>query len=268
MNTTTKEPNMSRDLNPASIAAKQLRAELKAAFPGVKFTVRSSTYSMGDSIRVGWTDGPTPEAVEAISGRYQEGSFDGMIDLYTYSKAIAGVGAKHVFCNREISDAKHAATVEAIRAAYAPGSHEDFETLAYRALRASDLTGGAVVAVVDTDEFPYWAVVVEGASSSIVRATVEPAPAAVAVEAEAVALAAELDTIPVSAREAAPEIVDAEIVEAVLAAGSVPVAIADEVTAELVIDASTADAVARVSAWWDSVRSAPAGSSTGEAVAA
>jgi hypothetical protein len=145
------------------------------------------------------------------------------------------VGAKFVHTDREISPAIQAATVEALRAAFVPGANEDFETLAYRTLRGSDLRGGALVAVVDVDGFPgFEAVVVEGAASSIVRATVEQAPGAVA------------------------DVIDAEIVE------SVPVEIVDEVTVAVVIDASTVDAVARVGAWWDAVRALPAG----EAVAA
>ena len=43
--------------------AKLVRAALKKAFPGVKFSVKSSVYSMGASIRVGWTDGPVTKAV-------------------------------------------------------------------------------------------------------------------------------------------------------------------------------------------------------------
>jgi hypothetical protein len=61
--------------------AKLIRAALKKAFPGVKFSVRSSTYSMGASIDVGWTDGPCAKAVEAVTGCYAGANFDGMIDL-------------------------------------------------------------------------------------------------------------------------------------------------------------------------------------------
>jgi len=38
--------------------AKLVRAALKAAFPGITFSVRSKSYSMGASISVRWTDGP------------------------------------------------------------------------------------------------------------------------------------------------------------------------------------------------------------------
>jgi hypothetical protein len=42
----------------AKLAASNIRAELKKAFPGVKFSVRSETFSGGDSIDVKWMDGP------------------------------------------------------------------------------------------------------------------------------------------------------------------------------------------------------------------
>lgn len=61
--------------------AKLVRRTLKREFPGVKFSVRSKTYSGGASIDVGWTDGPTAKQVGAITGPYAGGRFDGMIDM-------------------------------------------------------------------------------------------------------------------------------------------------------------------------------------------
>jgi len=64
--------------------AKLVRAALKAAFPGVTFSIRSKSYSMGASISVRWTDGPTEKDVERITGEYRGATFDGMIDLKSY----------------------------------------------------------------------------------------------------------------------------------------------------------------------------------------
>ena len=61
--------------------AKLIRAALKSAFPGVKFAVRSSSYSGGCSVSVRWSDGPLARDVEAIAGAFQGKRFDGMIDL-------------------------------------------------------------------------------------------------------------------------------------------------------------------------------------------
>ena len=61
--------------------AKLVRTALKKAFPGVKFSVRSSVYAGGASINVRWTDGPARKVVEAVAKRYAGGGFDGMIDM-------------------------------------------------------------------------------------------------------------------------------------------------------------------------------------------
>ena len=83
-----------------AIGAKNLKIELGRAFPKTKFYIKSQSYSGGDSIRVGWTDGPTQEEVEKVSSKYQEGSFDGMEDIYNYDHSnvwpdVFG-GAKYV----------------------------------------------------------------------------------------------------------------------------------------------------------------------------
>lgn len=66
------------------IAAKNVRIELKAAFKGVKFFVKSESFSGGNAIRVSWTDGPTDAQVEEITNKYRAGRFDGMTDCYDY----------------------------------------------------------------------------------------------------------------------------------------------------------------------------------------
>lgn len=66
----------------AKLGAANIRAELKRAFPGVKFSVRSETFSGGDSIDIAWELGPTTEVVKAITDKYQEGHFNGMEDIY------------------------------------------------------------------------------------------------------------------------------------------------------------------------------------------
>lgn len=65
----------------AAETAKFVRGLLKKHFPGVKFSVRSKTYSMGSSVNVQWTDGPTTARVEAVVKGLSGSGFDGMIDL-------------------------------------------------------------------------------------------------------------------------------------------------------------------------------------------
>lgn len=102
-------------------AAKNIRTELKAAFPGVKFTVRTKSYTGGDSINVGWVDGPLAKDVDAIVNKYKAGSFDGMTDSYTYETtpftAVFG-DAGYIFTNREYSDAAELEAIDAVYAKY------------------------------------------------------------------------------------------------------------------------------------------------------
>jgi len=92
------------------LGAKNIRAELKRAFPGIKFSVTSDSYTGGNSIDVHWQAGPTKEAVEKITGKYQEGHFDGMEDIYRDSgnqwPDIYG-GAKYVMEQRSFPNELH-----------------------------------------------------------------------------------------------------------------------------------------------------------------
>ncbi|MDQ0376582.1 LPD29 domain-containing protein [Amycolatopsis thermophila] len=61
-------------------AAKLIRKHLKATFPGVKFSVRTSRYSGGASVDITWTDGPTEDQVQQITGAFAGERFDGRTD--------------------------------------------------------------------------------------------------------------------------------------------------------------------------------------------
>ena len=94
--------------------ATHLRKALAAAFPGVKFSVRSKVYSMGASITVYWTDGPASSKVQPICDKFSGASFDGMIDLKSYHDSDltlpdgtvqrVSFGADYVFTSRTVSD--------------------------------------------------------------------------------------------------------------------------------------------------------------------
>lgn len=88
-------------------ATKNIKIELGLAFPGVKFSIKSRRFSMGDAIDVSWIDGPTGAQVDEIIDRYSAGSFNGMDDSYTYSRDfwIKAFGdAKYVHSRRDMSD--------------------------------------------------------------------------------------------------------------------------------------------------------------------
>ncbi|BCT69586.1 LPD29 domain-containing protein [Nitrosospira sp. NRS527] len=90
-------------------AAKNIRIELASAFPRIKFSVKSSRFAGGDSIRISWRDGPTDKQVDAIAGRYEAGKFDGMTDCYDYRKdhswTAAFGDAKYISTHRQYSPA-------------------------------------------------------------------------------------------------------------------------------------------------------------------
>lgn len=89
------------------IAAKNMRIELKRAFPGVAFAVRTSKYSGGNSVNISWQDGPNAQQVKRIADKYAGGWFDGMTDSYEHKRSpwteVFGE-ARYVFCERSYSD--------------------------------------------------------------------------------------------------------------------------------------------------------------------
>lgn len=64
--------------------AAAIRAALKVAFPGFKFSVTFERYSMGSCTNVSWTDGPTSPEVRLVTDRFTSQSFDGMTDSTSY----------------------------------------------------------------------------------------------------------------------------------------------------------------------------------------
>lgn len=90
--------------------AKLIRQSLKEAFPGVKFSVRSSKYSGGSSISVRWEDGPTNKMVDSIASTFKGSYFDGSIDYHGSTYAMIDgeqvrFSADYVFCRRELTEA-------------------------------------------------------------------------------------------------------------------------------------------------------------------
>jgi hypothetical protein len=99
-----KENNKGKSSNHAGAAA-AIKSELKAAFPGIKFSVTSDSFSMGDSVHISWEDGPTRDEVKNISCKYQYGSFNGMEDIYEYTNSREDIPqSKYVSENRSQSE--------------------------------------------------------------------------------------------------------------------------------------------------------------------
>lgn len=73
----------SGDLSFTTVAV-LVRESLTISWPGIKFSVRSKSYSGGCSIDVSWNDGPTEKQVNPLLNAFQGSDFDGMQDLKTY----------------------------------------------------------------------------------------------------------------------------------------------------------------------------------------
>jgi hypothetical protein len=87
-------------------AAKNIRLELKRAFPGIVFSVKSRRFSGGDAIDIRWIDGPVTAQVDAIANRYKAGTFDGMTDSYQYEHSAwrdAFGDAQYISASRDSS---------------------------------------------------------------------------------------------------------------------------------------------------------------------
>lgn len=76
----------SRSKSKYAQAAANIKRELSEKFPGIKFSTRSKSFSMGNSVDVSWELGPTSKEVQPILNRYTEGHFDGMTDSYEYGR--------------------------------------------------------------------------------------------------------------------------------------------------------------------------------------
>lgn len=102
-------PSETRYLSCAE-TAKLVREALKERFPRCSFSVRSSTYSMGASISVRWTDGPTEKYVDAVLAHLVGSDFDSQTDSRTFRGAFllngekVKSGADHISTTRTLSD--------------------------------------------------------------------------------------------------------------------------------------------------------------------
>ena len=137
----------------APLAAANIRRELKAAFPGVKFRVRSSRRH--SHIDVSWTAGPTAAAVEAVAGKYKMGAFDGMTDSYNYDRdgrfCETYGGAEYVFCARGYPDELLAQAEAVLARTYQAPNPCELRTVAWRGLEAVEIPDGASVERFEAD---------------------------------------------------------------------------------------------------------------------
>jgi hypothetical protein len=127
-------------------AAKAIKAELKGIFPDVKFSVKSQSFSMGSSVDIQWTDGPTTSQVDEFTSKYQYGHFDGMNDMYENSNSRDDIPqTKFVSTSREISEDVRSILMADIEKVASGQNQYDQQTAYYRILQKSPIPVGAKV---------------------------------------------------------------------------------------------------------------------------
>lgn len=94
--------------------AKNIRADLKNHFPGVKFSVRKDHYNC---ISVTWDNGPTDKQVNEITGKYKCGTFDSMTDCSGWDNTpfdqVFGA-VRYLHTHREIGEEIREAAVKLV----------------------------------------------------------------------------------------------------------------------------------------------------------
>lgn len=89
----------------AAKTAKAIRQELKSLFPSIKFQIRSETYSGGNSVNIGYTDGVCQKTIESVVNKYQQGKFNSMEDIYEITNRDESIPqVKYIFVDRKMSN--------------------------------------------------------------------------------------------------------------------------------------------------------------------
>ena len=91
-------------MSEVAFVAANIRRELKQAFAGIKFSVKSDR----NSVDIYWTDGVSREDVNQITSKYKDGSFNGHEDYFEHKDSpftsVFG-GANYISYHRDYSDA-------------------------------------------------------------------------------------------------------------------------------------------------------------------
>jgi hypothetical protein len=135
-----------------ALAGANIRKELTRAFPGIRFSVTSKSYTGGDSVSIGWELGPTTKEVDALTDKYQEGSFNGMEDIYETDREnvwpdIFG-GAKYVQTSRHDGDGNKVIACR-LPSLVKRDSEWEYQNLAYRIIASHSYPPGATITGVE-----------------------------------------------------------------------------------------------------------------------
>jgi hypothetical protein len=108
-----------RQLTEAAQAAKLIRQTLKQYYPSTTFAVHSSNFANGNAVDINWIDGPTTREIDKLVSDFQQGHFDGMVDMYEYSNDRDDIPqAKYVQTQREMSEQVRGEIVDEVNKKY------------------------------------------------------------------------------------------------------------------------------------------------------
>lgn len=104
----------------AAQTAALIRKDLRAQWPAVRFSVRSSNHAGGSRVLIVWTDGPTAEDVQRLVNRYGGATFDAMTDCKGYAHPADDLPRSYSWldCDRRYSRDAFAGAVKDLCARY------------------------------------------------------------------------------------------------------------------------------------------------------
>ncbi len=128
----------------AAQTAKKVREVLKREFPKTKFSVKSSTYSMGSSILVSWTDGPAGFEVVKAVGFMGSSQYEGRKDHPAgyYWKGDYYSGASYVQISRQQSEEYKAIVLQQLRKLFEPDQFGNYRPMDWEAAELQLINSG------------------------------------------------------------------------------------------------------------------------------
>ena len=164
----------------AAQAAKAIKAELKSAFPSVKFSVRSEYFAGGSAVHIEYEDGPLTQTVQNLVDKYQFVTFNSQEDLYEHNNVNEEIPqAKYIQVSRNISEKTRLEIAEELGIAkeeingYNPQLREYNSCLIRREFQQRTYGVEPVSEVVYEDELPIFQ---ETARAEAEAQEVAPAP--------------------------------------------------------------------------------------------
>lgn len=144
-----EEAKKNKQKSSHAACAAAIKEELSALYPHIKFSVKSSSFSMGDSVDVSYTDGPTTAEIDAIISKYQYGHFNSMDDMYENTNSRDDIPqSKYVSAHRHMSKEVEEAIKEDAEKIFNADRYTSIHTpeqFAYRVFCHTSIPAGATV---------------------------------------------------------------------------------------------------------------------------